>query len=62
MTAWSRQGDVLEFVIGDQGDVRLRKLAGRDLGVLRDYAPKEPVTVEEMKRAVRRRARKQAAK
>ena len=52
------RGDVLEFSIADDGTVRLRRFSPRDeiFGRLHDHAPSEPVTVEEMRAAVRERA------
>jgi len=50
-------GVVLEFVEDTRGDLVLRKTTGGDgpLGILRHLAPARPVTVEEMRQAVRRR-------
>jgi len=56
-----RSGDVLEFCFDERGRVVMRPVAdsptGRVAGLLRHLAPEEPVSVEEMRRAVRRRAR-----
>jgi len=52
------EGDVLEFTVDDGGRivVRPRDRGAGVCGVLRDFASDEAVSVEEMKRAVRRRA------
>ena len=52
------EGDVLEFTVGEDGRivVRPRRSSRGACGILRDFAPDEPVSVEDMKRAVRRRA------
>lgn len=56
-----RAGDVLEFRFDERGEVVLRPLAesavDRVSGVLRHLAKERPVTVEEMREAVLRRAR-----
>jgi AbrB family looped-hinge helix DNA binding protein len=54
------EGDVLDFVVGDDGAISVRRRGQRAGagGVLRDLARDRPVTVEEMKRAVRNRARR----
>lgn len=51
-------GVILEFVENGAGEVVLRKSEERDgiIGVLHHYAPARPVTVEEMREAVRERA------
>lgn len=52
-----REGDVLEFSIDDAGRIVARpRHAGGVYGILRDFAPDVPVTVDAMKKAVRRRA------
>ena len=52
------EGDILEFTVGEDGRivVRPRRSSHGACGVLRDFAPAEPVSVDDMKRAVRRRA------
>ncbi len=52
-------GVVLEFVDNARGEIVLRKIGNGNgaLGILRHLAPSRPVTVEEMREAVRRRAR-----
>jgi AbrB family looped-hinge helix DNA binding protein len=57
-----REGDTLEFTTDEHGRfvVRPQRPGSGVCGVLRDFAPAVPVTVEEMKRAVRRRAAKSA--
>lgn len=59
-----RTGDVLEFRFEPDGRVVLRPLAAsavdRVSGVLRHLAKERPVPVEEMRRAVLRRARERA--
>lgn len=56
-----RTGDVLEFRFDERGQVVLRSAAestvDRVSGVLRHLAKERPVDVEEMRRAVLRRAR-----
>ena len=58
------EGTKLEFLVDTDGRLLLR--ARRDdsadgvLGCLKDYAPEMPVSVDDMKRAVRSRARKKA--
>ncbi|HEX9726491.1 MAG TPA: AbrB/MazE/SpoVT family DNA-binding domain-containing protein [Vicinamibacteria bacterium] len=53
------EGDTLEFAIDDAGRIVARPAERRRgvCGVLRDFAPQRPVTVEAMKEAVRRRTR-----
>jgi len=53
-----RQGDRLELVVDEAGRLVVRVLRGEGgaFGVLRDFAPAEPVSVDAMRRAVRRRA------
>ncbi len=50
------KGDVLDFDVDDNGSITVRVLDQHDLGVLRDFAPQTPVTVDEMNQAVRDRA------
>jgi AbrB family looped-hinge helix DNA binding protein len=52
------EGDVLEFTVSEDGGmvVRRRRRSPGVCGVLRDFAPERPVSIEEMTRAVRRRA------
>jgi AbrB family looped-hinge helix DNA binding protein len=52
------EGDILEFSIDDAGRIVARQASRRHgvCGVLRDFAPEQPVTVEAMNEAVRRRA------
>jgi antitoxin PrlF len=56
-----KEGDRLEFRLDDQGKVVIQPETegplGRLPGMLRHLARKKPVTIEEMKEAVRRRAR-----
>lgn len=56
-----RTGDVLEFRFDERGQVVLRpaveSMVDRVSGVLRHLAKENPVDVEEMRRAVLRRAR-----
>ena len=56
------EGEVLEFTANDDGTivVRRRERGAGICGVLRDLAPEAPVSVEEMRNAVRRRASKNA--
>ncbi|MGB5879222.1 MAG: AbrB/MazE/SpoVT family DNA-binding domain-containing protein [Thermoanaerobaculia bacterium] len=52
------KGDTLEFIIEDGRRIVVRP-GERDrgvCGVLRDFAPSEPISVSEMEAAVRRRA------
>jgi AbrB family looped-hinge helix DNA binding protein len=52
------EGDVLDFVVAEDGGIAVRprgRRAGAG-GALRDLAPGRPVSVPEMRRAVRRRA------
>lgn len=53
-----KEGDKLEFKVEERERlvVRPRRTNDKVLGALRDFAPDEPVTVEEMNKAVRRRA------
>jgi AbrB family looped-hinge helix DNA binding protein len=56
------EGDVLDFVVTEDGGVTVRprgRRAGAG-GVLRDLAPDKAVSVTEMRRAVRTRARAKA--
>ena len=52
------EGDRLEFSIDDSGRIVARRAPRRTGvgGVLREFAPRQPVTVDEMNEAVRRRA------
>ena len=54
------EGSVLEFIVDEAGRVILRPRADdgldRAFGALREFAPKRPVSVEEMKSAVKARA------
>jgi len=52
------EGDVLEFTVTKDGGiaVRPRDRSSGAGGVLREFARAEPVSTEDMKRAVRRRA------
>jgi AbrB family looped-hinge helix DNA binding protein len=51
------EGDILEFSVDDSGRIVGRpRRAGGICGVLRDFAPDLPVTVDAMKKTVRRRA------
>ena len=56
------EGDVLEFTVAEDGGINVRPRGRRASagGALRDLAPAKPVSVAEMKRAVRRRARTKA--
>lgn len=53
-----RQGDSLEFTIGEDGRLVVRPTAPKSeaFGSLSDFARDEPVSVEEMNRAIRARA------
>jgi antitoxin PrlF len=56
-------GDVLDFVEDEQGRLLLRPRRPRGaLGVLGAYAPDRPVSVDEMRQAVSRRAAAKAGK
>ncbi|REJ76753.1 MAG: AbrB/MazE/SpoVT family DNA-binding domain-containing protein [Acidobacteria bacterium] len=56
------EGDVLEFTVDLDGSIRLRPRLNRGAsGVLRDYAPEDPVSVEEMRTAVRGRVRRRSS-
>ena len=52
------EGDTLEFSIDDAGRIVARPTQRREgvCGVLREFAPDQPVTVDAMNDAVRRRA------
>jgi AbrB family looped-hinge helix DNA binding protein len=52
------EGDTLEFSVDEGGRIVVRPAPGGKgvCGVLREFAPEEPVTVDEMNDAVRRRA------
>lgn len=54
------EGSVLEFIVDEDSRIVLRPRRSRGveeiLGLLEDFAPAEPVSVEEMKRTVRARA------
>jgi len=56
------EGDVLEFLVDEAGQILLRPHIGigQISGLLRDFAPEKPVTVEQMKAAVRARAARKA--
>ena len=57
------EGQVLEFTVAEDGRIVVRPCE-RDVGlcgVLRDFAPDHPISVEEMKKAVRGRARAKAS-
>lgn len=60
-----KTGDLLEFRCNDEGQVVLMPVGesavDRVSGLLRELAPKRPVTVEEMQQAIRRRARRKHA-
>ena len=51
-------GDEVEITAEEDERIVIRRSRDGDrvLGTLRDFAPEEPVSVEEMKEAVRRRA------
>jgi len=57
------EGDKLEFTLDERERIvaRPRRATGRVEGILREYARAKPVTVEEMNRAVRERAKRKAA-
>jgi antitoxin PrlF len=63
-----REGDLLEFRLDARGNVVVqpevqdRDPLGRLPGMLRHLSPARPVSVEEMKEAVRRRAREKHAR
>lgn len=54
------KGDRLEFELTEGGELRVRRTEARDFrrlsGILQRYSPNEPVSRDEMKQAVRRRA------
>jgi antitoxin PrlF len=58
------EGSVLEFIVDESGQVFLRPRADdgmdRVFGALREFAPKRPVTVDEMKAVVKARAARKA--
>lgn len=60
-----KAGDLLEFRCNADGQVTLMPVGesavDRVSGLLRELAPERPVTVEEMNRAIRRRARRKHA-
>lgn len=50
-------GDRLEFTLDETGQVIVRPDAPTGIcGILRDFAPSEPVSVESMNRAIKKRA------
>ena len=52
-----REGDMLEFSVDDVGQIIARpRHAGGIEGILSDFAPDLPVSIDAMKQAVRRRA------
>lgn len=59
-----KEGSVLEFVVDEVGQVLLRPRAedGTDgvYGALRDFAPKRPISVDEMKAVIKARAARKA--
>jgi antitoxin PrlF len=57
------EGDTLEFTIDERGRIVVRPRNSDEgvCGVLRDFAPTEPVTVEDMKEAVRQRSARKAS-
>lgn len=57
------EGDILEFVVDETGRILLQPHTGiaQIGGLLREFARPQPVTVEEMKAAVRARAARKAA-
>ena len=59
-----KEGDQLEFAVEETGRIVLRPSRHGDgvTGVLRDYAPEKPVSVEAMREAVRRRAASKAGR
>lgn len=58
------EGDKLEFTLDERERIvaRPRRAAARVEGILQGYAKPEPVTVEEMRRAVRDRAKRKTAR
>ncbi len=54
------EGSVLEFVADETGNIFLRPRADdgtdRVFGALREFAPRQPITVDEMKAVVKARA------
>jgi len=54
-------GDRLEFTVDEAGHIVVRPRSDQSgvCGILSDLAPRRPVTVAEMKRAIRRRAAQQ---
>jgi antitoxin PrlF len=57
------EGDTLEFIVENGGRIVVRPGGRGDgvCGVLREYAPGRPVTVDEMQAAVKRRAKEKAS-
>jgi len=57
------EGDTLEFSLDEAGRivVRLEKTMGGICGVLKEFAPGKPVSVEAMKEAIRERAARSAS-
>lgn len=57
------EGDTLEFIVEDGRRIVVRPRPGAEsvCGVLRDFAPSKPVTVDEMEAAVRRRATRKSS-
>jgi len=58
------EGDTLEFTVDEEGRIVARPGGSRPgvLGVLRDFAPGRPLSVEEMRDAVRESAARRAGK
>jgi AbrB family looped-hinge helix DNA binding protein len=53
-------GDLLDFVIEPDGRIVVHPITERKLGVLSDFAPPEPVSVEAMREAILKRAQEKA--
>ena len=57
------EGDILEFSVADDGRIEIRRRghSAGVCGVLHEFAPDRPVSVDEMRRAVRARAAAKSA-
>jgi AbrB family looped-hinge helix DNA binding protein len=59
-----RPGDRLDFVVEDDGRILVEPSGGpgRLIGLLSEFAPEAPVSIEEMNAALRARARRGASR